>query len=59
MGTYTFPHTRYYSCKMSNYPDNSIFEQECIMLNKVAQKYYEKYLFHFNRHYSTYIGSLK
>lgn len=48
MGTYTFPLIRCESCKMLDYPDNSIFEQECIMPNKVAQKYYEKYLFHFN-----------
>lgn len=38
MSAYTFPHIIYDSCKILDYPDNSMFEQERIMLNKVAQK---------------------
>jgi len=39
MCTYIFPHTIHDSCKMLDYPDSSMFEQEFTMLNKVAQKY--------------------
>lgn len=38
----TYPHTIYDTCKMLDYPDNSMFEKECTMLNKVAQKYLRK-----------------
>lgn len=42
MCAYTFPHTIYDSCKMLDYPNNSMFEKECVMLNKAAQKYLGK-----------------
>ena len=47
---YTLPYTVHDSGKMFDYPDNSMLEQECTMLNKVAEKYLvKKYaVFHFN-----------
>lgn len=35
-------HTINDSCKILDYPDSSMFEQEFTMLNKVAQKYLGK-----------------
>lgn len=50
MGAYTFPYMIHNSYNMLDYSDNSMFDKEHIMFNKVTEKYLvKKYaVFHVN-----------